>query len=47
MEPVIAQEIITFRDGTLFPLAKRVQAISGEGIGERATSRYGKVVSEE
>jgi hypothetical protein len=29
MEPVIAQEIITLRDGTVFPLAKRVQAISG------------------
>jgi hypothetical protein len=44
MDPVIAQEMMTLRDDTVFPFAKRVQARSGEGIGERATIRRPKVI---
>jgi hypothetical protein len=45
IDPVIAQEMITSRDDIIF--LKRVQAMSGEGIGDRASSRRRKVIAEE
>jgi hypothetical protein len=34
IEPVIAQEMMTLRAGTVFPFAARAQRVSGESIRE-------------